>query len=105
MAADPSYTASNPTTPFFTSLVKVTHFRPAYTAYPKISDAIQVAMEAVMTGQSSTAAAMAAYASTVTGDRRSDQHPDGIMTADTEAAVRPSVASGRPQAAKASCVG
>ena len=30
----------------------MTHFRPAYTAYPKISDAIQVAMEAVMTGQS-----------------------------------------------------
>src|ERR1700712_1317859 len=67
VAADPSYIASDPTTPFFTNLVKVTHFRPAYTAYPKISDAIQVATEAVMTGQSSTAAAMAAYGSAVTG--------------------------------------
>ena len=29
--------------------MKYTHFRPAYAQYPKVSDAIQTAMEAVMT--------------------------------------------------------
>jgi multiple sugar transport system substrate-binding protein len=67
VAADPSYISSDPTVNFFTNLVKVTHFRPAYTAYPKISDAIQVAMEAVMTNQSSTSSAEKAFASTVKG--------------------------------------
>ncbi len=65
VAADPKYTASDPTTPFFTSLVADTHFRPAFTEYPKISDAIQVAMEAVMTNQSSPDKALKQYADTV----------------------------------------
>jgi len=66
VAADPAYTASNPTVKFFTDLVSVTHFRPAYPDYPHVSDAIQVAMEAVMTGQQTPQQAMDAYAKTVT---------------------------------------
>src|SRR6201995_5184658 len=48
VAADPKYLTSNPTLKFFTDLVSVTHFRPAYPEYPRVSDAIQVAMESVM---------------------------------------------------------
>jgi multiple sugar transport system substrate-binding protein len=65
VAADPEYTSSDPMTPFFTSLVQYTHFRPAYTAYPRVSDAIQVAMEAVMTKQTSPDKALSQFASTV----------------------------------------
>jgi multiple sugar transport system substrate-binding protein len=61
VAADPSYVSSNPSLKFFTDLVQVTHFRPAYADYPHVSDSIQVAMEAVMTGQQSPQQAMAAY--------------------------------------------
>jgi multiple sugar transport system substrate-binding protein len=67
VAADPKYLAANPTLGFFTNLVKVTHFRPAYPVYPQISDQIQVAMESVMTGQSSPSSAMAGLASQVSG--------------------------------------
>lgn len=65
VANDPEYKSSDPTTPFFTSLVDVTHFRPAFTAYPKVSDAIQVAMESVMTNQDSPDKALSQYADTV----------------------------------------
>jgi multiple sugar transport system substrate-binding protein len=61
VAADPKYLSSNPTLKFFTDLVGVTHFRPAYPEYPRVSDAIQVAMEGVMTGQLTPEAAAAAY--------------------------------------------
>jgi multiple sugar transport system substrate-binding protein len=61
VAADPAYIKANPTLKFFTDLVQVTHFRPAYPDYPHVSDAIQVAMEAVMTGQLTPQAAAAAY--------------------------------------------
>jgi multiple sugar transport system substrate-binding protein len=61
VAADPAYLNSNPTLKFFTDLVAVTHFRPAYAAYPHVSDAIQVAMESVMTGQMSPQQASTAY--------------------------------------------
>jgi multiple sugar transport system substrate-binding protein len=61
VAADPSYLGSNPSMKFFTDLVQVTHFRPAYADYPHISDAIQVAMESVMTGQQSPQQATSAY--------------------------------------------
>ncbi|MGX6600864.1 extracellular solute-binding protein [Micromonosporaceae bacterium Da 78-11] len=61
VAADPEYLKANPTLQFFTDLVEVTHFRPAYPDYPHVSDAIQVAMEAVMTGQLSVQQASAAY--------------------------------------------
>jgi len=65
VASDPKYLSTNPTTSFFTNLVKVTHFRPAYPVYPQISDQIQVAMESVMTGQSSAASAMSTLAGQV----------------------------------------
>jgi multiple sugar transport system substrate-binding protein len=67
VAADPSYTADNPSVSYFTDLVKVTHFRPAYTVYPRISDSIQTAMEAVMTGQSSVDSATKAYGQQIAG--------------------------------------
>jgi len=57
VAADPQYLNSNPTLKFFTDLVQSTHFRPAYPAYPQVSDAVQVAMESVMTDQASPTAA------------------------------------------------
>jgi multiple sugar transport system substrate-binding protein len=65
VAADPKYLTSNPTLKFFTDLVTVTHFRPAYPEYPRVSDAIQVAMESVMTGQATPQQAMQTYADTV----------------------------------------
>ena len=61
VASDPKYTGSNPTNAFFSSLVPVTHFRPATSDYPKVSNAIQVAMESVMTGQQSPPQAAEAY--------------------------------------------
>ncbi|WP_194899804.1 extracellular solute-binding protein [Catenulispora pinisilvae] len=67
VAADPTYQNSNPTTAFFTGLVPVTNYRPAYAEYPKVSDAIQVAMEAVITGQSSPADAMKSYTESLKG--------------------------------------
>ncbi|WP_420122408.1 extracellular solute-binding protein [Nakamurella sp.] len=66
VAADPSYTGANPSFGFFSKLVDVTHFRPATEDYSEISNAIQVAMEAVMTGQSSVDEAAAAYDAAVT---------------------------------------
>lgn len=65
VASDPKYTSSDPFTPFFTSLVKYTHFRPAYSDYPQVSDAIQQTMEAVMTNQSSVKSALGQFAQTV----------------------------------------
>ena len=67
VAADPKYLATNPTTGFFTNLVKVTNYRPAFPVYPQISDQIQVAMESVMTGQSSPSSAMSALQQQVSG--------------------------------------
>jgi multiple sugar transport system substrate-binding protein len=65
VAAAPQYLQTNPLNGFFTSLTKVTHYRPAYPIYPQISDQIQVAMEAVMTGQSSPSSAMSSLAQQV----------------------------------------
>ena len=76
VAEDPKYQSSNPTLKFFTDLVQVTHFRPAYPDYPHISDAIQVAMEAVMTGQLSVEKAAAAYADQV----KAAVGPDQVMS-------------------------
>lgn len=61
VADDPTYVKSNPTNTFFSDLVKVTHFRPATSDYPKVSNAIQVAMESVMTGQQTPDAAAKVY--------------------------------------------
>lgn len=67
VASDPKYLSANPDNAFLTGLVKVTHFRPTYSVYPQISDQIQVAMESVMTGQSSPASAMSTLAQQVSG--------------------------------------
>ncbi|MFI7614279.1 extracellular solute-binding protein [Nonomuraea terrae] len=62
VAADPAYSADNPSVKFFTDLAAVTHYRPAYEAYPKVSAQIQEAMEAVTTGARTPEEATAAYA-------------------------------------------
>jgi multiple sugar transport system substrate-binding protein len=67
VAEDPSYDASNPTFKFFSGLVEHTNFRPATSDYSQVSNAIQVAMESVMTGQQSPKQAAEAYDKTVVG--------------------------------------
>ncbi|MGW0732785.1 extracellular solute-binding protein [Streptomyces sp. NPDC002851] len=61
VADDPAYAKAQPGTAFFTDLVRYTHYRPAYPAYPKVSTAIQEAMELVTTGDGSVAEAAKAY--------------------------------------------
>ncbi|MFE2304026.1 extracellular solute-binding protein [Streptomyces sp. NPDC059445] len=61
VAADPEYVKAQPGIKFFTDLVASTHYRPAYPAYPRVSTAIQEAMESVTTGDSSVAEAASAY--------------------------------------------
>jgi multiple sugar transport system substrate-binding protein len=53
VASDAGYKSSAKSTQFFTDLVAVTVYRPALPEYPKVSNEIITAMEAVMTGQSS----------------------------------------------------
>lgn len=64
---DARYAGSNPTFPFFSSLVEHTHFRPATSDYSRISNQVTVAMEAAMTGQQSPSQATAAYNDALTG--------------------------------------
>ncbi|MER5537506.1 extracellular solute-binding protein [Streptomyces mirabilis] len=61
VAADPGYVKAQPGIKFFTDLVASTHYRPAYPAYPKVSTAIQEAMEGVTTGDSSVGKAASGY--------------------------------------------
>ncbi|MFE5026964.1 extracellular solute-binding protein [Streptomyces sp. NPDC056656] len=61
VAADPAYVKAQPGIKFFTDLVASTHYRPAYPAYPKVSTAIQEAMESVTTGDSSVEKAASTY--------------------------------------------
>lgn len=61
VAEDPAYTAAQPGIKFFTDLVASTHYRPAFPAYPKVSTAIQEAMEGVTTGDKSVADAAKGY--------------------------------------------
>jgi multiple sugar transport system substrate-binding protein len=61
VAADPKYTKANPTNAFFSALVPVTTYRPAYAVYPRVSNEIQVASEAVVTGQADVGAAATQY--------------------------------------------
>jgi multiple sugar transport system substrate-binding protein len=58
VTSDPAYLEGNPTQGFWTGLVSVTQYRPAYSVYPQISNQIQAATEAVVTGQSAPGAAM-----------------------------------------------
>jgi multiple sugar transport system substrate-binding protein len=78
VAADPRYLESNPSLKFFTDLVEVTHFRPAYPDYPNVSNAIQVAMESVMTGQAPVDQAAKTFAEQVTS---AVGGPDKVTTA------------------------
>ncbi|MEV7791835.1 extracellular solute-binding protein [Streptomyces sp. NPDC087512] len=61
VAADPAYVRAQPGLAFFTGLVAHTHYRPAYPAYPKVSVAIQEAMEGVTTGDMSVEEAARGY--------------------------------------------
>ncbi|MBT2421610.1 extracellular solute-binding protein [Streptomyces sp. ISL-22] len=61
VASDPAYVSAQPGIKFFTDLVAHTHYRPAYPAYPKISTAIQEAMEGVTTGDMSVEEAAKGY--------------------------------------------
>ncbi|WP_217210338.1 extracellular solute-binding protein [Streptomyces sp. AC550_RSS872] len=61
VAADPAYTEAQPGIKFFTDLVASTHYRPAYPAYPKVSTAVQEAMEGVTTGDMSVEEAAKGY--------------------------------------------
>ncbi|CAL9532911.1 hypothetical protein SUDANB58_04082 [Streptomyces sp. enrichment culture] len=61
VAGDPAYTGAQPGTEFFTGLVAHTHYRPAYPAYPRVSVAVQEAMEAVTTGEKSVEEAARGY--------------------------------------------
>ncbi|WP_265444946.1 extracellular solute-binding protein [Flexivirga meconopsidis] len=60
-AAEPTYQKSTPTTKFMTDLVKSTTYRPALAPYPQISNAIQIACEAMLIGSKTPAAAAATY--------------------------------------------
>ncbi|MCL6673217.1 extracellular solute-binding protein [Streptomyces panaciradicis] len=61
VASDPAYATEQPGIRFFTDLVASTHYRPAYPAYPKVSTAIQEAMEGVTTGDMSVDKAASGY--------------------------------------------
>ncbi|EKX66074.1 extracellular solute-binding protein [Streptomyces ipomoeae] len=61
VAEDPAYVKAQPGIKFFTDLVPHTHYRPAYPAYPKVSTAIQEAMEGVTTGDVSVEDAAKQY--------------------------------------------
>ncbi|WDV54660.1 extracellular solute-binding protein [Streptomyces coeruleorubidus] len=61
VAKDPGYATAQPGIKFFTDLVQNTHYRPAYPAYPKVSTAIQEAMEGVTTGDMSVDEATSDY--------------------------------------------
>ncbi|MGQ4425221.1 extracellular solute-binding protein, partial [Streptomyces violaceoruber] len=61
VAEDPAYVDAQPGIKFFTDLVADTHYRPAYPAYPKVSVAIQEAMEGVTTGDKSVEEAARGY--------------------------------------------
>jgi multiple sugar transport system substrate-binding protein len=67
VAADPQYTAGNPAVKFWTDLASVTHYRPAYEVYPKVSAEVQKAMEAMTTGAKTPDAAAKEYADALVG--------------------------------------
>src|SRR5699024_7455339 len=61
VSSDPEYQGYSPTTEFFTALADEAFYRPALSAYPQVSSAIQQAMEDVMTQSLDPAAAAAEY--------------------------------------------
>lgn len=87
VAASPIYHAI-PTMSAFSKLLPYTYFRPAFPAYPKISYYIDQAMEEVMTGQMSPAAAMSQYAQEVTA-LVGASHTEVLNGPETAAQLRP----------------
>jgi len=61
VASAPTYKAQGPITAEFATFVPFTHFRPAFSAYPKLSTEIQEITGEVMTGQQTPAQGAAAY--------------------------------------------
>ncbi|MFI6930721.1 extracellular solute-binding protein [Streptomyces sp. NPDC050287] len=61
VAADPAYVKAQPGIKFFTDLVASTHYRPAFPAYPRVSTAVQEAMEGVTTADTSVPEAARGY--------------------------------------------
>ncbi|GAA5016063.1 extracellular solute-binding protein [Terrabacter aeriphilus] len=67
VASDKDYLDFNPSFKFFSSLVPVTHFRPATPDYSQISGAIQVAVESVATGAATPDEAASTYDQSLVG--------------------------------------
>lgn len=67
VAEDPAFLEAAPMAEKFAALVDITGFRPAYSEYPRISLAIQEAMESVMLGQATPEEAAQVYAEEVEG--------------------------------------
>lgn len=65
VAEDPEYAENAPMAGEFGELLDVTHFRPAYSEYPKVSLAIQQAMENIMIDEASPQEAARTYADEV----------------------------------------
>ncbi|WP_018777806.1 extracellular solute-binding protein [Paenarthrobacter nicotinovorans] len=65
VAAEAGYLAANPFVKDVSALVDVTRYRPATADYPRISTAVQVATESVITGRQSPQEAAAEYDATV----------------------------------------
>jgi len=61
VASAPTYKAQGSITAQFSTFVPFTHFRPAFSAYPKLSTEIQEITGEVMTGQETPAQGAAAY--------------------------------------------
>jgi len=61
VSSAPSYSASNPSAAVFSSFVPFTHFRPAFSNYPKLSNEIQLITGQIMTGQITPAQGAANY--------------------------------------------
>lgn len=77
VAEAPEYLEANPTVGQFSDLVEVTHFRPATSDYAQVSNAIQVAMESVMTGQQTPEEAAQVYDDAVVGIVGADKTSSG----------------------------
>ena len=59
----------------FSSFVPFTHFRPAFSVYPKLSNEIQVVTGQVMTGQATPAQGVATYNKYLASDGQQERHP------------------------------
>jgi multiple sugar transport system substrate-binding protein len=81
VASSPQYVKLNPTIKTFTTLVKYTKYRPAYSVYPQVSNEIQVLMGDIMLGQMSPQSAMNQYTAYL-------KHIEGIGDAGVEASRR-----------------